>query len=93
MDSISSNIEQSHEKSQSKTLEDVNNLKLEILNIVGELKQSLELPLSYYFTAYKDEEYFGKGEENLKFSGCSLNTNDIMDHRFKMEIFEIYIYV
>ena len=31
------------------------------------------------FTAFKDDEYFGKGEENLKFGGCTLNTEGIMD--------------
>ena len=40
-----------------------------------------------YFTAYKDDEYFGKGEENLKFSGCSLNTKDIMDPKYKNDNF------
>ena len=48
---------------------------------IYDTKQELEIPLSLCFTAFKDDEYFGKGEENLKFSGCSLNTNDIMDPR------------
>ena len=39
----------------------------------------MKIPLSLCFTAFKDDEYFGKGEENLKFSGCSLNTEDVMD--------------
>ena len=44
-----------------------------------EMRREMKVPLSMCFTAYKDDEYCGKGEENLKFSGCSLNTKDIMD--------------
>ena len=46
---------------------------------IFEIRREMKVPLSMCFTAYKDDEYFGKGEENLKFSGCSLNTKDIMD--------------
>ena len=48
------------------------------------MRRDLKIPLSMYFTAYKDDEYFGKGEENLKFSGCSLNTKDMMDPKYKL---------
>ena len=47
-----------------------------------EIRREMKIPLSMCFTAYKDDEYFGKGEENLKFSGCSLNTMDMMDPKW-----------
>ena len=55
------------------------------------MRRDLKIPLSLYFTAYKDDEYFGKGEENLKFSGCSLNTKDIMDPKYKNDNFVLSI--
>ena len=47
--------------------------------VMRKIRSEMKVPLSICFTAYRDDEYFGKGEENLKFSGCSLNTMDMMD--------------
>ena len=59
----------------------IEELRQEMMNGLVDLRQDTQLPLSLCFTAFRDDDYFGKGEENLRFTACSLNTNDIMDPR------------
>ena len=68
-------------KNSANNLKSFDDMKQELLSMYSELKEFTELPLSQCFTAFKDDEYFGKGEEILRFTGCSVNTNDIFDPR------------
>ena len=48
---------------------------------MAELAHATSIPLSVCFTAYKDGDYTGQGEEYLSFSGCSVDTAAAMDPR------------
>ena len=59
---------------------------LELVDMKTTLEKQLQsfvsnvrLPLSISFSAYRDTDYGGKGEDYLTFSGCSVNTDDAMD--------------
>ena len=43
--------------------------------------QDAQLPLSVLFSAYRDADYLGKGEENLAFSGTTIDTAQAFDAR------------
>ena len=44
--------------------------------------QDAQLPLSVLFSAYRDGDYLGKGEENLTFSGTTIDTAQAFDARW-----------
>ena len=74
-------ISKQNEENQSCINNRIEELRQEMMNGLVDLRRESQLPLSLCFTAFRDDDYFGKGEENLRFTGCSLNTNDIMDPR------------
>ena len=76
-------ILKNHEENQSCMNSSLKALNQEVEKKLTLMKLDTELPLSLCFTAYRDDDYFGKGEENLRFTGCSVNTNEIMDPRQK----------
>ena len=43
---------------------------------------NVRLPLSISFCAFRDNDYSGKGEDYLTFTGCSINYGGAMDHKY-----------
>ena len=76
-------ILRNHEENQNCMNSSLEALNQEVEKKLTLMKLDTELPLSLCFTAFRDDDYFGKGEENLRFTGCSVNTNEIMDPRQK----------
>lgn len=61
---------------------------------VAALIQDIRLPLSVVFSAFRDGDYLGKGEECLTFSGTTLDTAKAMDTRsgvFTVPVSGIYL--
>ena len=74
-------LQQENCENDSKIQNIIASIRADVCQNIVDLKAALEVPLSVFFTAFKEDDYYGKGEENLKFTGCSLNTNDVMDPR------------
>jgi len=58
------------------------------------LIKDAQLPLSVLFSAYRDADYLGKGEENLAFSGTTIDTAQAFDARcgvFTVPVSGIYL--
>ena len=51
---------------------------------------NVRLPLSISFSAFRDTDYSGKGEDYLTFTGCSVNNGGAMDHKYVL-YYQLYL--
>eukprot|EP00092_Neocalanus_flemingeri_P013756 GFUD01014836.1.p1 GENE.GFUD01014836.1~~GFUD01014836.1.p1 ORF type:complete len:356 (-),score=124.55 GFUD01014836.1:51-1061(-) len=72
----------------------VEDMKTRLENQLDKFLETVRMPLSISFSAYRDVDYGGRGEEYLTFSGCSVNTASAMDPKsgtFSVPISGLYI--
>ena len=81
-----SNLESQFLQLESKTSQHTGNIqdvidsvKAELLARVQRIEADCGVPLSVCFSAVRDDDYLGKGEENLKFSACRVNVDNVLE--------------
>ena len=75
-------LESQNNQEKASTRDLIQCVKEELSDRILRIQSDCHLPLSVCFSAHKDEDYLGKGEENLKFSGCSVNVDDVLDTKW-----------
>ena len=72
-------LESRNDQDKASTRDLIESVREELADKILRLQSDCGIPLSVCFSAHKDEDYQGKGEENLKFSGCSVNVDNVLD--------------
>ena len=72
-------LESKNNQHKESTRDLIESVKAELSDQILRIQSDCGIPLSVCFSAHKDEDYQGKGEENLRFSNCSVNVDDVLD--------------
>ena len=72
-------LESENNQHKERTRDLIESVKAELIDKMLRIQSECGIPLSVCFSAQKDEDYQGKGEENLRFSGCSVNVDNVLD--------------
>ena len=72
-------LESKNNQQKESTRDLIESVKEELADKILRVQSECGIPLSVCFSAHKDEDYQGKGEENLRFSGCTVNVDNVLD--------------
>ena len=68
-------LQQENCENDSKIQNIIESIRADVCQNLVDVKATLEVPLSIFFTAFKEDDYYGKGEENLRTWGkCQEDT-------------------
>ena len=95
LDSQFHQLQSQNNQHKESTRDLIESVKEELADRILRVQSDCGIPLSVCFSAHKDEDYQGKGEENLRFSGCSVNVDNVLDTKSVeiqklFQLFEIF---